>query len=52
MQRERPMLSDEGPMLETLAFTIYIGGTPAFLYFHFRYLCTFIAGRDTNLHWK
>ena len=26
-------LSDEGPMLETLDFTIRIGSTPTFLYF-------------------
>ena len=26
-------LSDEGPMLETLNFTIRIGSTPTFLYF-------------------
>ena len=28
-----PFLSDEGPMLETLDFTIRIGSTPTFLYF-------------------
>ena len=26
-------LSDEGPMLETLDYTIHIGSTPTFLYF-------------------
>ena len=26
-------LSDEGPSLETLDFTFYIGSTPTFLYF-------------------
>ena len=26
-------LSDEGPTLETLDFTFYIGSTPTFLYF-------------------
>ena len=26
-------LSDEGPMLETLDYTIRIGSTPTFLYF-------------------
>ena len=26
-------LSDEGPMLETLGYTIRIGSTPTFLYF-------------------
>ena len=29
------VLSDEGPMLETLDYTIRIGSTPTFLYFHF-----------------
>ena len=28
-------LSDEGPMLETLDYTIHIGSTPTFLYFEF-----------------
>ena len=28
-------LSDEGPMLETLDYTIRIGSTPTFLYFDF-----------------
>ena len=28
-----PFLSDEGPTLETLDFTIRIGSTPTFLYF-------------------
>ena len=28
-------LSDKGPMLETLDFTIYIGNTPRFLYFDY-----------------
>ena len=27
-------LSDEGPTLKTLDFTIYIGSTPTFLYFY------------------
>ena len=27
------ILSDEGPMLETLNFTVHIGSTPTFLYF-------------------
>ena len=31
-------LSDEGPMLETLNYTIRIGSTPTFLYFDL-YLC-------------
>ena len=29
------VLSDEGPMLETLDYTIRIGSTPIFLYFDF-----------------
>ena len=43
-------LSDEGPMLETLAFAFYIGSTPTFLYFdlylntayaaHYVYFCS------------
>ena len=28
-------LSDEGPMLETLHYTIRIGSTPTFLYFDY-----------------
>ena len=32
-QRENVFVSDEGPMLETLNFTIRIGSTPTFLYF-------------------
>ena len=42
-------LSDEGPMLETLDYTIRIGSTPTFLYFdlylysayaaHYVYIC-------------
>ena len=31
--RRRDECSDEGPMLETLDYTIRIGSTPAFLYF-------------------
>ena len=34
-QREGPMLSNEGPMLETLDYTIRIGSTPTILYFDF-----------------
>ena len=30
-------LSDEGPMLETLDYTIRIGSTPTFLYFDFNH---------------
>ena len=30
-----PFLSDEGPMLETLDYTIRIGSTPTILYFDF-----------------
>ena len=36
-------LSDEGPMLETLDYTIRIGSTPTFLYFHL-YLYSAHAG--------
>ena len=32
-QRKKGFLSDEGPMLETLDYTIRIGSTPTFLYF-------------------
>ena len=48
-------LSDEGPMLETLDYTIHIGSTPTFLYFdlylysayaaHYVYYTTFITLR-------
>ena len=31
--RNLTFLSDEGPMLETLDYTIRIGSTPTFLYF-------------------
>ena len=31
--QRRPFFPDEGPMLETLDFTIRIGSTPTFLYF-------------------
>ena len=34
-QSYTPFLSDEGPMLETLDYTIRIGSTPTFLYFDF-----------------
>ena len=30
----KPFLSDKGPMLEMLDFTIHIGSTPTFLYFN------------------
>ena len=32
-KRSLMSLSDEGPSLETLDFTFYIGSTPTFLYF-------------------
>ena len=51
-QFESHFLSDEGPMLETLDYTIRIGSTPTFLYFdlylysayaaHFVYVAMFI----------
>ena len=40
----RNSLSDEGPTLETLDFTIHIGSTPTFLYFDL-YLNTAYATR-------
>ena len=33
MFRALAFLSDEGPVLETLDYTIHIGSTPTFLYF-------------------
>ena len=39
-------LSDEGPTLETLDFTIRIGSTPTFSYFDFYLYCAY-AGHYT-----
>ena len=46
MQRET-FLSDEGPPLETLDFTIRIGSTPTSLYFDLSLLCL----RSTVAHY-
>ena len=42
------ILSDEGPTLETLDFTIRIGSTPTFLYFDL-YLTRFDVNNNNNL---
>ena len=42
-QRDLFFLSDEGPMLKTLDYTIRIGSTPTILYFDF-YLYSAYAG--------
>ena len=38
-------LSDEGPMLETLDYTIHIGSTPTILYFHSAHAAHYIYYR-------
>ena len=45
---EKPLLSDEGPMLETFNYTIRIGSTPTFLYFHSLYSLPIYHARE----WK
>ena len=42
------VLSDEGPMLETLDYTIRIGKTPTFLYFNL-YLYSAYAAHYVHL---
>ena len=42
-------LSDEGPMLETLDYTIRIGSTPTFLYFDL-YLYSAYAAHYVYIH--
>ena len=48
------MLSDEGPMLETLDYTIRIGSTPTFLYFDlyciYIYIYIYIYGVRSSGH--
>ena len=44
-------LSDEGPMFETLDYTIRIGSTPTFLYFDL-YLYSAYAGHYVYMHIK
>ena len=47
------LLSDEGPMLETLDYTIRIGSTPTFLYFDFvSLLCLRSTLRLLNNLWS
>ena len=43
-------LSDEGPMLETLDYTIRIGSTPTFLYFNL-YLYSAYAGHYVYMNY-
>ena len=63
IQWETIFLSGEGPMLETLDYTIRIGSTPTFLYFYlykldeYKYHCFFIVELfkeplvTLKLHW-
>ena len=44
--RKEWFLSDEGPMLETLAYTIRIGSTPTFLYFELYLYSAYIDRAD------
>ena len=46
-------LSDEGPMLETLYYTIRIGSTPTFLYFDlYIYIYSSLVLTGKHIHFK